>query len=222
MKTASWEDFGITADKALNDLQEYINRTETTIDAVVPIMRGGNFLGSYLAYKLNILRILPVQYKYFFNKVNKAELRQLLFTVDKDLLPQAPTILVVEGDYCYGTTTKQACQDIKKTIPDAKILLAADLMDYSYRNVVDEYTEATFYGRYTNHCEELSVEQCKKLGIEDFGVAPWENIDEEKAVMSLKQFPYKGLESAINKSDHKLEIDLSGLQEKWGEKIDEN
>ena len=218
MKAFSWEDFGVTADKVLEDIKKYVDVNDISIDAVVPIMRGGNFLGTFLAYKLNVLRILPVQYKYFFAGENKAELRQLLFTPTKDLLPQNPTILVVEGDYCYGTTVKQACLDIQKEIPTARIIVAADLMDYTYRSAVDKYAEAVLYGRYTNHCEELTKEQCAKLGIVDQGIAPWEDAEEEQSVFDLKQFEYKDLESAKKNSERKLEIDLTELLEKWGSK----
>ena len=49
-----------------NKIVGYVKENNVKIDAVVPILRGGNIPGTYLAYKLNILRITPVQYKYFF------------------------------------------------------------------------------------------------------------------------------------------------------------
>ncbi|MDO9399428.1 MAG: phosphoribosyltransferase [bacterium] len=186
----SWEEYAKIMEKILKDVQKYITKNKIKIDAVVPILRGGNILGTFLAYRLHLLRILPVQYKYFFIGKNEAELRQILFTIKKDMFKDNPTFLLVEGDQCFGNTVITAVKDIKKIFPKAKILHVADCLDYSYRNSVKDYVEKIFYGEYTNHCEELSAEKCKELGIGKASMAPWENYEEEIATVSGKQFQY--------------------------------
>ena len=65
-------------DKLYEKVNRYIKEKDIKIDAVVPILRGSAFSGAYLAFKLNLLRILPVQliyydYGYFKTKNHKRE-----------------------------------------------------------------------------------------------------------------------------------------------------
>ena len=76
-KSISWEEYGKTLEKLYKKVDSYVKNKRLRIDAVVPILRGGATPGAYLAFKLNLLRILPVQYKYFFDK-KKIVLRRLL------------------------------------------------------------------------------------------------------------------------------------------------
>jgi len=169
----------------------YIKKNNITIDAVVPILRGGGFLGTYMAYKLHSLKVLPIQYKYFFLGDNKAELRRILFTPKKDMFEKKdPVFLTVEGDQCFDNTVINTIKDLKKMFPGCKIIHIADCLDYTYRDSVKKDVLKIFYGEYTNHCEGLSSEQCKKLGIKKSVMAPWENTEEEMAVIKGKQFKY--------------------------------
>jgi len=203
----SWKEYGEECDKIYKEILDYTQKNNTKVDAIIPILRGAMTLGSFLAYKLKILKILPVQYKYFFVSKNKAELRQILFTPTKDYLKiKNPTFLVVEGDQCFGNTVLTVIKDLKKKFPGCKILHAADCVDYKYKDVVKD-VEACFYGRYTNHCEELSKKECESAGIEfDSTIAPWENEAEEEATVEGEQFIYEDLEETKNNSKKKMEI----------------
>lgn len=209
LKRNSWEEFGKGCEKIYKKIFDYTQENNVKIDAIVPILRGAMTLGSFLAYKLKILRILPVQYKYFFVGENKAELRQILFTPTKENLKiENPTFLLVEGDQCFGNTVLTAIKDLKKEFPGCKILHCADCVDYKYKDVVKD-AESCFYGRYTNHCEELSKEECDKAGIPyESTIAPWENEEEEKATIEGKQFIYDDLEEVKENSKKKMEIDF--------------
>jgi len=178
------------------------------VDAVVPILRGAGFLATYLAYQLSVLRILPVQYKYFFPKKGTAELHQLLFTPSKEILGDSPTIVLVEGDYCYGGTSIQVCKDLKKEFPNCKIIFATDLADYTYKDAVKDYVETMVVGRYTNHCEELSEEECKELGIQPISRAVWEQASEEEAIPKSEQYQYTDLDNVKSKSKKKFEMEF--------------
>jgi hypothetical protein len=160
-------------EKIFKQLSSYIKKNNITIDAVIPILRGGGFLGTYLAYKLHSLSVFPIQYKYFFLGDSKAELRRILFTLKKDMFPtDSPTFLTVEGDQCFGNTVMQTIEDLKKLYPKCKIIHVADCLDYTFRDSVKKDVLKIFYGEYTNHCDGLSKDQCKKLGIGKSVMAP--------------------------------------------------
>lgn len=205
----SWQEYGSVMEKILKEVQSYIKKNKIKIDAVVPILRGAATLGAFLTYRLNLLRILPVQYKYFFVSKNKAELRQILFTPKKSMFKHNPTFLLVEGDQCYGNTVIDAAKELKKRFPKCKILLASDCLDYTYRNSTKDYVEKIFYGVYTNHCEELSKGKCKKLKINPKpGLAPWETFEEESTIMTGEQFEYSDGKIVEKQSTKKAEFEF--------------
>lgn len=202
----TWEEYGKIMEKLYKQINNYVKNNNITIDAVIPILRGGGFLGTFLAYKLRSLTILPVQYKYFFVGNNKAELRRILSTVKKSMFDKEnPVFLTVEGDQCFGNTVIHTIKDLKKMFPKCKIIHVADCLDYYYRDSVKKDVLKIFYGQYTNHCEMLSAKECKKYNVIDV-MAPWENIDEETAVMQGKQYRYINDEKVKNKSTKKAEF----------------
>ena len=204
----SWEEYGSRMEKIYKEVDRYRKEKDIQIDAIVPIYRGAATLGSYLAYRLSLLRILPVQYKYFFPTNHKAELKQILFTPKADMFDHDPVFLLVEGDQCYGNTVIAAAKDLKKVFPNCRILHAADCLDYTYRESAKDYVDVIFYGAYTNHCEELSEKECEKLGIGGQTVAPWENLDEEQATISGQQYQYLDLESVRDQAVKKAEFEF--------------
>src|SRR3989338_10986936 len=106
-KKLSWKKYFKVLDNILIRLKKYFKENKIQIHAVVPILRGGNFPGTYFAYQLHILRILPVQYKYFFNK-GKIELKRMFdLPLPAPPLPEKPNFLLVENNQCYGTTAER-------------------------------------------------------------------------------------------------------------------
>ena len=192
----------------------YVKDNNVKIDAVVPLLRGGNIPGTYLAYKLNVLRITPVQYKYFFkdevaNLVQIQKVNEDLFDKNAEL-----TFLLVEGNHCYGTSAKYAAKGLKEQFPNCKIIYAASNMDYNYLNVVDKYAEVSFYGNLNNDCEEMDREKCEELGI-DFDkvtIFPWENEDEEWTTFGeMRQFPFGDAKETEEKAEFIEEFRLDEL-----------
>jgi len=209
LRRISWEEYGKICEKIYKEVSNYIKKNDIKVDAIVPIMRGAMTLSSFLSYKLKVLRILPVQYKYFFVGKNKAELRQILFCVKEgNLDTKEPTFLIVEGDQCFGNTVITTIKDIKKEFPNCKIIHIADCVDYKYRDAVKD-ADVSFFGKYTNHCEELSEEECKKAGVEyNSTIAPWENVEEESLTIKGEQFVYEDIDSVMKDSKKKMEIDF--------------
>ncbi len=193
-KRMTWEEYGKILETLHGKVRKYLDENNVRIDAVVPILRGGSFPGTYLAYRLNLLRIIPVQYKYFFKDgdLSKIKLKRLL-DFPKDVnLPKNPTFLLAEQNMCFGTTAVEAAKHLKKMHPDCRIILAADSIDYSYRNF--DVFEAIFWGTFSNDTKELSKEQAKKLGIDtSLRLFPWESLEEEYTTVQAKQFKFKDL-----------------------------
>ncbi len=201
----SWEDYGKILEALGQKVEQYIKENNIKIDAVVPILRGGMFPGGYLTYKLGLLRVLPVQYKYFFVD-GKIELKKILGISKKESnLPAKPIFLLVEGNHCYGVTGENAAKDLKADFPDCKIIYATDTMDYSYQK--NEYADVIFYGKLTNETRDLSLEKCKELGMENVSnIFPWEDIKEEWTTVEGKQFEYEDLEKTMENSKTKVVI----------------
>lgn len=206
-KKLSWEEYEKTIDELYDKVKAYIDSAHITIDAVVPLLRGGAFPGMMLAYRLSILRILPVQYKYFFVN-NEAKLQKIYgLTKTQTVLPQNPTFLLVENCHCFGLTAQTAAKDIKEEFPTCKIIYAADHMDYSYQR--NAHADEIFYGGLINATKELTDEQAKKKEIiwETF-YYPWESLEEEFMTTQGKQFPFQDADEILKTSEEKVSIPL--------------
>lgn len=188
-KRVSWEEYGETLEFLYQKVSKYLKENNIKIDAVVPIFRGGAIPGTYLAYKLHLLKILPVQYKYFV--IDGKHVLKNLISIPKENLKisENPTFLVVENNHCFGGTSKMAINDLKKIIPGCKIIYAAAHMDYSYQEM--EQAEVVFYGKLTNECWKLFKEEALKKGLDMFlSLFPWEDLEEEWATVTVEEFEY--------------------------------
>lgn len=211
-KLLAWDEHIETFDVVVNQLRECIEEKRLKIDAIVPILRGAGFLGTYLAYQLSVLRILPVQYKYLFPKNNAVELRKLLFTPSRKNLGDKPVLVLVEEDYCYGNASIEAAKDLRAEFPGCTIIFAADQADYTYKDIISDYVDYVVMGRYTNHCEELSEEECKKLEIQPLTRAAWELAGEEEAILKSEQWQYADLDKVESDSEIKFVVDFDELK----------
>lgn len=204
----SWSEYNKELSILTKKIVDHVRKNKIIVDAVVPILRGGNIPGTVLAYELNLLTILPVQYKYFFVK-DKCELRRISGINKSLVLKDNPIFLLIEGNHCYGNQAKYAARDLKLAFPKCRIIYGASNMDYKYQDVVKD-AEISFYGNLTNCCKELTDEECQKLGIQykkDL-LFPWENIKEEWEIVELKQHKYANLEKIRINSPLVAEYDL--------------
>ena len=104
-------------------IQEYCNNNNLRIDYVVPILRSGAVPAVYIANELNLIKFAPIQVKkikqdgIYDHIVLLNSLKDL--DIDRDLI-----LLVVEGTYSSGDTANTALDEIKNTLPKAKILFS--------------------------------------------------------------------------------------------------
>lgn len=205
-KRITWAEYGELLNSLYGKVVKHVKENRVKIDAVVPISRGGLFPGTYLAYRLNILRILPVQYHYFFMG-KKLQLRRILWFARNEVKQPRPVFLLAENNHCFGVTAATAARDLRKQFPGCRIIYAADHIDYSYRNAVR--AQAVLCGRFTNETRALTKKQCTAKGIFPLSyLFPWESLKEEWETVSSKQFEYSDLKSVLGSSKLKKTIKL--------------
>lgn len=189
-RNISWEEYGETLNSLYDKVHRYINGKNIIIDAIVPILRGGAFPGTFLAYKLHSIHVLPVQYKYLTDVNGKFSIKRIGGVSDEAFMTsENMTFLVVENNHCFGTTAKLAIENIKKMNPSCHIVYAAAYMDYSYQEMPQ--AEAVFFGKLTNETRGLTYEKAIEMGISnDMSLFPWEDINEELAMVNEEGFTY--------------------------------
>ena len=181
----SWNGYGAVLEVLQKKIQAYIKKEGITIDTIVPIMRGGSFAGTYLAYALRLLRIDPIQFKY----LRRNSALTLVKLATPHLKKSDQVILVVENNHCFGGTAKAAIKEIKSKAPNATILYAAVFMDASNMTVVG--ADKIFYGMLSNETGGLSKENMRRKGIKPgFVLFPWENFTEELAAINELEYSY--------------------------------
>lgn len=123
IKSMSHEEFKGYCLKLSKDIQEYCNTNHLRIDYVVPILRSGAVPAVYIANELNLIKFAPIQVKkikqdgIYDHIILLNSLRDL--DKDKELI-----LLIVEGTYSSGDTVNIALEEIRKTLPKAKILFS--------------------------------------------------------------------------------------------------
>lgn len=201
----TWEEYNDTLEKLFTKVSKYIKKNNVKIDAVVPILRGAAVPAAYLTFKLGLLVMIPVQYKYFFED-GKIVLKKILDIPKKITLPNNPTFLLVENNLCFGLTAQTAAKDIKERFPGCKIIYASDHMDYSYQK--NDYADVVFAGRLTNETKALKPKEADKKGISNnMFLFPWESLKEEWETVQGKQFQYGDIDTAKKNSENKVVLD---------------
>lgn len=192
----TWQDYSKIIEALYQKVNDYVKKNNVKIDAVVPILRGAMVAGQYLTFRLNLLRIIPIQLKYFFEDgdLEKIKLKKLLEFPKNIKFDHNPTFLLVENNRCFGLTSKTAALHLKERFPKCKIVLACDTTDYAYKDADKEYYDAIICGAFTNDTKELDDKQCKKFGIiNKIRMLPWENLEEEYNTTQARQFNYRDL-----------------------------
>lgn len=109
--------------KLSNDIKEYCHSNNLRIDYVVPILRSGAVPAVYISNELNLIKFAPIQVKKI--KQDGVYDHIVLLNSLKDLNKDKElTLLVVEGNYSSGCTVNTALNEIRNTLPKAKILFA--------------------------------------------------------------------------------------------------
>src|SRR3989344_5660587 len=185
----TWEQYGTLLEKLYREVSQYLDVNNIHPDVVVPIFRAAGIPGQYLAYKLKLLKILSVQYKYLKHG-DKIELVQLQGFRKELLQKESPILLLLKNPPCLAATQKAAVDDLKKIYPTGKILYAAVCADYTHKEL--KGVEKTFYAAFTNSTRGLSEAEATKLNVpHKIALFPWENFEEELAAVTGQKFDYK-------------------------------
>ena len=109
--------------KLSREIEKYTTENNVRIDYVVPILRSGAIPAVYIANELNLIKFAPIQVKKIKEngKYDHIVLLNSLKDLDKE---KELNLLVVEGTYSSGETVKTALNEMKKTLPKAKILFS--------------------------------------------------------------------------------------------------
>lgn len=123
IKDMSHDEFKGYCLKLSKDIQEYCKSNNIRIDYVVPILRSGAVPAVYIANELNLIKFAPIQVKKIKQNgiYDHVVLLNSLKDLDKD---KELTLLVVEGTYSSGDTVNTALEEIRRTLPKAKILFS--------------------------------------------------------------------------------------------------
>lgn len=123
IKEMTHDDFKKYCLKVSKEIDDYCKANNVRVDYVVPILRSGSVPAVYIANELNLIKFAPIQVK----KIKKDGIYDHIILLNslKDLDKEKElTLLVVEGTYSSGDTVNTALDEIKKTLPKAKILLS--------------------------------------------------------------------------------------------------
>lgn len=123
IKSMSHEDFKNYCLKLSKEIDAYCVANNLRIDYVVPILRSGAVPAVYIANELNLIKFVPIQVKKIKQNgiYDHIVLLNTLEYLDKD---KELLLLVVEGTYSSGDTVNTALDEIRKTLPKAKILFS--------------------------------------------------------------------------------------------------
>ena len=123
IKNMSHDEFKSYCLKVSKEIDEYCKSNNVRIDYVVPILRSGAVPAVYIANELNLIKFAPIQVKKIRQDgmYDHIILLNSLKELDKD---KELILLIVEGTYSSGDTVNTALEEIRKTLPKAKILFS--------------------------------------------------------------------------------------------------
>ncbi|MBE5820593.1 MAG: phosphoribosyltransferase [Clostridiales bacterium] len=123
IRDISHDDFKKYVLKLSREIEKYTIENNLRIDYVVPILRSGAVPAVYIANELNLIKFAPIQVKKI--KENGIYDHIILLNDLKDLDKEKElNLLVVEGTYSSGETANTALNEIRKSLPKAKILFS--------------------------------------------------------------------------------------------------
>lgn len=172
----SWQEFNGLTNVLVEKIIEHFGSTDN-VHVISQLHRTGGIVGSVLAIKMNIIPMLPVQFKYSYNPT---EIRQIISIPDILVpVPEDMNIILAEGNTSSGSIAKKAAQAIKEKYPKAKIYLATLSKVYGGFEEL-EGIEKVFYGTMTNENFKATPEEASKLSLRSgVTIFPWENAESE-------------------------------------------
>ena len=169
----SWQEFG----EICQNLVRKIEKLDIEFDAIAPILRNGMIPATVIANKLEIVNIVPIHLKYFYNPTEIKLFSPIVKPFD---LVNNPKILVVESNTSSGESARKAYDLLKKEYPNSELYYATVTRVFKKtQNNLSMYKEVV-YGIMTDEdivaTEEEKEEFSLRKGITIF---PWETAERE-------------------------------------------
>ena len=187
----SWVEYGQLIDDLWRNLERALHENDIRIDAIVIVLREGVFTGIPLAYRLNIYKILPIQYKYMLYDGGN-ELKQISFLPKVNFqLPRNPTLLLCDTFPAGGKTKYLAIDECKKAYPKAKFIFASIIQDISTTSHPDILFSV--HSVDVNDKWETTHPVYTNTGVSNvlYTALPWENVEEELAGANATKWDYR-------------------------------
>lgn len=176
----SWDRIDMFIKKIYIDVKEYLEKNNLKIKYIAPILRGGGVPAIKLSHLFNVIDMLPIQLKHN-SETQEIDLKVGLDYIKNTKYNEDECILLVEGNHVTGTTSNIAVNLLREKFgKDIKIIYVSLTRDYTHKHSV-EHVCYTTWGMFTNETKEVSMEECRRLGINYnlVSVYPWENMKEE-------------------------------------------
>lgn len=134
-------------------------------------------MGGILAIKMKVVKMLPVQFKYYYNPVEikqLMEIPEILVDIDNPI-----NVLLCDGNTGTGATAIKAAKIIKEKYPTAKIYLATITKVFNCSEKL-EGIEEIFYSRMSEETHKASEQEKKNYNLRSgITVFPWETAEDE-------------------------------------------
>jgi len=167
----SWEEYGAT----VQTLLDRISASGVSFDAIAPIMRSGGIPGNVLAIRLQITRIVPLQFKYLSHPPRLEQMNAMSFQP----IPDCPNILICENNTCTGGTAQAAIAQLKSMFPQSKLHYATVAKVFGGPDSF-EGIEGYYFGIQTNEQFLASPSQIKEFSLRPgITLFPWEIAEDE-------------------------------------------
>ena len=174
----TWQEFDKLIDILIEKITSHFNGKEN-IHVVSQLHRTGGIVGSVLAIKMEVVPLLPVQFKYSYNPT---KITQIISVPDILVdIPEDMNIILAEGNTSSGSIAKEAAKAIHTKYPKAKIYLATLAKVYGGFDKL-EGIEEVFYGAMTDENFKASEDEKKQLKLRSgITIFPWEKSKNELA-----------------------------------------
>jgi hypoxanthine phosphoribosyltransferase len=167
----SWEEYGATVKTLLDE----VCASGVAFDAIAPILRSGGIPGNVLAIRLQITRIIPLQFKYLSHPPRLEQ---------TNLMPRQPVtdpvnILICENNTSTGGTAQAAIAQLRKMFPYSKLHYATVAKVFGGPDAFAG-AEGYYFGVQTNERFLATPVQMKEFSLRPgMTLFPWEIAEHE-------------------------------------------
>jgi hypoxanthine phosphoribosyltransferase len=175
----SWAEYAAAVER----LADRVSQRGILFDAVAPILRSGGIPGNVLAIRLQITRIIPLQFKYLLDPAKPEPMNPLPCHPSADPL----TILICENNTSTGRTARAAIACLRSLFPKARLHYATVAKVFGGPDSFEE-VQGYYFGIQTNERFLASTAQMEDLSLRPgITLFPWELSEHELAEINSCQ-----------------------------------